>query len=585
MGRGLIVRLAVLLTAAMFPLGAIALWQTQRIADNAESLAMAAVLAETERAATAERKLLRRALGAAQGLSVSMIDLRRDLPACNALLRRFVESQDTFVFAGFIDTSGMMECASNGRVVDFRDHASFKRAMERQRPLFEVNRRGVATGQSVVIVSNPVRDETGVLLGFVSLSVPHSLTNNLAQRDVVGDGEYLTVNADGVVLSATVELDEAEALLPADLDAETLPMLSGRTFLGTGNDGQTRLFAVGTMIEDDVVVLGSHPANRVAGIANHPAVWLSMAFSVLMWMAGLLVAFLGMHRLVIRHLDKMRMAMRRFTAGERNLPETELEDPPTEIAALRESFNKMAEVITRAEAQREEDLTIKTVLLREVHHRVKNNLQLIASIMNMHGRTAQSPESRRLLTQLQRRVRGLATVHQTLSASAQMTYVNSRELFESLLRELGPTMPVGGQSVAVSSDIATVRMNADQAVTLSMLAAEALTNAVKHVGVPPGGRPEIRVELKLRAENRVHLLIENSRGESDIDVDEDFPSSGLGHRLMDAFVSQLDGRQETVETERSYIYKMNFSLGDVDGDDPSGWRTAPPAPKRVVPAE
>ena len=102
------------MTLAQFPLGAIALWQTQQVVDAALALSRAAVLAETERAAAAERKLLERAHGAAEGLSAPVATLTDDPAACSALMAEFIDGQEVFAFAGFIRADGLMDCASNG---------------------------------------------------------------------------------------------------------------------------------------------------------------------------------------------------------------------------------------------------------------------------------------------------------------------------------------------------------------------------------------------------------------------------------------------------------------------------------------
>ena len=235
----------------------------------------------------------------------------------------------------------------------------------------------------------------------------------------------------------------------------------------------------------------------------------------------------------------------------------------------------MVRLVTEAEKQREQDLHDKTVLLREVHHRVKNNLQLIASIMNMHGRTAQTPEARRLLSQLQRRVRGLSSVHHTLNATSRMTTVNTRTMIEHLVQELGPGMPVKGQMVQVETDIASIELGQDQSVTLSMLVAEAITNSVKYVGVPKNGKPRITVALGRTSDGRLRFRLWNTRGDRDEAVDEPTRPGGIGRRLMQAFVAQLDGDAREVVEEDCFLYEVLFTPADRDPEEPRAFRAMP----------
>ena len=76
-----------------------------------------------------------------------------------------------------------------------------------------------------------------------------------------------------------------------------------------------------------------------------------------------------------------------------------------------------------------------------MHHRVKNNLQLIASIMNMQSRLTHSNEARRILADLQRRVRGLATLHRSLYTGPETTTIDAAELIRTLLNDLAPVGP------------------------------------------------------------------------------------------------------------------------------------------------
>ena len=107
--------------------------------------------------------------------------------------------------------------------------------------------------------------------------------------------------------------------------------------------------------------------------------------------------------------------MREF-AEHRRLPEGALKaGAPAEIAEMETGFSAMAERILREDAETEDRLHEQKVLLREVHHRVKNNLQLISSIINMQMRQIDSPEARHVLRRVQDRVLGLATIHRNLT--------------------------------------------------------------------------------------------------------------------------------------------------------------------------
>ena len=160
--------------------------------------------------------------------------------------------------------------------------------------------------------------------------------------------------------------------------------------MGTNGLGQRRAFAVVPILRGTVYAVGSWDAEAVLAepIGRRVPPWV---FPILMWAACLLVAYVAVHRLVIRHVAELRRQMREF-ADHRRLPGGALRPgAPAELAEMAGGFAAMAERILREDAETEDRLHEQKVLLREVHHRVKNNLQLISSIINMQI----APESTR----------------------------------------------------------------------------------------------------------------------------------------------------------------------------------------------
>ena len=109
---------------------------------------------------------------------------------------------------------------------------------------------------------------------------------------------------------------------------------------------------------------------------------------------------------------------------------------PGELVELADAYGMMVDTILQDEAEMEDMVHQKEVLLREVHHRVKNNLQLIASIMNMQMRQARTLEARDLMKSLHDRVMSLATVHRGLYQTSGLTDVRANELMDDILRQL-----------------------------------------------------------------------------------------------------------------------------------------------------
>lgn len=567
---GLLVRLAALMTFALLPLGLIAIYQTNAVVDEATRLSHASLLDRTERAAARERELLQRAGGATEGLAAAVLPVIEDSSACSALLKAFTEGQNPFTFAAFITPVGEMTCASDGEARDVSDRWLYLKARQTAQLSFALGRDLLGEGGSFLLATSPVQRE-GILLGYVSIAIPHKVSAIKSGKywsDAQGI-QFVTIDAQGEILSSSVPEQQAEQILPVSVPRRDLQALTGGTFFEEARSGGERFFAVTEILPGQVSVVGSWPVENA--MSANPASLMTLAFPVLMWLAGISVAILGLQQLVIRHLSALRRAMRRYALGEREDPRLELVNPPREFEEAQQSFNRMVVILSEAERRRELDLEEKTILLREVHHRVKNNLQLVASIMNMQSRGAQTPEARRMLSQLQRRVRGLATIHRSMNTNPDVTTVDSRDLMQALISEIGSMNAGTGQDISIETDLAPVPLTQDQGVTLSMLVSEAMTNAVKYLGVPEGGRPEITVRLRAPAENWLELEIINTKGQPLVEKEEVIQGTGIGARLMMAFAAQLDGTVETHETEDSFTYRLVFPV--VAGAEPPAKQT------------
>ncbi|MEM1374340.1 MAG: histidine kinase dimerization/phosphoacceptor domain -containing protein [Pseudomonadota bacterium] len=551
--KGLSARIIFLMTLAMLPLAMISIFQTREVVTEAQALTNTALMARTIAAASAERELIQNAVGATRALSVS---IAQDQDTCEGLTQSFVETNEPFIFAGFIEADGVMRCSSRGDVVEFGRTEALVAAMNGDGPVITMNENGRVTGQSVVIVSHPViRDEDPV--GIVSLSIPHWVANPLLAPEGSANESLrmASVNANNIVVSASESIDAAPNVLPLNFEDQALMSRVGTIFSGEAGDGSERYYAVTPMIDNELVLVGSWPSGS-ASVSPGMAGSFVLAFPIAMWIVGIGVAYFGIQRLVVRHIRSLQSGMRRFALGNRDTTPISLDDAPEELLEAERSFNRMAAIIGEAEARQGKDLADKEVLLREVHHRVKNNLQLIASIMNMQARDAKAPETRSMLAALQRRVRGLAMLHRTLYTTPDMLTVDGKDMIEMVVADVAQL--ADESHVTVSTELETVALYPDQAVPLSMLLAEAMTNAFKHSGHDENGASTVDIGLEAEDDGEIRMTITNSVGPN-AHPSEDFASGdGLGKRLVAAFVAQLGGRKEVIQTDKSYTLDVRF---------------------------
>ena len=548
----LVTRLVLLMTLALFPLGLISIWQTAVVVKEAEALSRAALLAQTEEAAEEERQLVQNALGVAKGLAGVATTLPPD--ACSRVLQELVDENETYIFAGFVPLDGQMVCSTAGRPVDLSGTPDFESAIRRDGPFVQVNLNGEVSRQPVLIVSQPVRD-SGMLVGRMTVSIPHALSRAALDTSREERGlKIASLNTDGQIIAATGGIDSAHGFLPANIALSDIPSHPTLTFRADSEDGRDRLFAISPLVDETLYLVGSWPAEMTENSGIGLSGFAPMLFPVLMWVAGISVAVLGLQHLVLRHLNDLRSAMRQFGLGKRGGGSLELVNPPQEFEEAERAFNRMTFILSEAEARQAEDIRDKEVLLKEVHHRVKNNLQLIASIMNMQMRRARSAEAKRLLAALQQRVRGLAMLHRTLYTTTDVATIDSRELIATVVKDASSL--IQDHQMRVESDLASFPLYPDQAVPLSMLLAEALTNAFKYSD-PEHSHLPVKVLLEEPAANIARLVVTNPVGDRE-DTDEAGTGDGLGSQLLKAFVRQLDGTAFSEIRDGVFVFEITF---------------------------
>ena len=165
--------------------------------------------------------------------------------------------------------------------------------------------------------------------------------------------------------------------------------------------------------------------------------------------------------------------------------------------------------VTKAkEAERKihESLRQKEVLLREVHHRVKNNLQMISSLFNLQAEFIQDPRALEIFQDSISRVRAIATVHQRLYQSNDLAEVDAREYLRSLVTDLRRTFSGSDLALELVIDIEPLGMGIDTAIPCGLVVNELVTNAMKHA-FRETKRGKIRIAGKKIGEDVLHIEV------------------------------------------------------------------------------
>lgn len=178
----------------------------------------------------------------------------------------------------------------------------------------------------------------------------------------------------------------------------------------------------------------------------------------------------------------------------------------------------------------------KETLLKEIHHRVKNNLQVISSILSLQSKSEADPNVVSALKLGQDRVRSMALIHQNLYEEDNLTGIEVRQYFEKLIRSLFHTYNVSPERIKLETDIDHLHLDVETMIPLGLIVNELITNALKYAF--PNLRNGI-ISVRIREENEILYLEVEDDG---IGMDPSLINSlkkNFGYRLINTFKQQL----------------------------------------------
>lgn len=212
-------------------------------------------------------------------------------------------------------------------------------------------------------------------------------------------------------------------------------------------------------------------------------------------------------------------------------------------------------VVERAEQKKiiEKTLEEKEVLLKEIHHRVKNNLQVITSLLNLQAKRIPDPVTRDLFKNSQHRINSIAIIHEMLYGSEDIGRINFKEYVNNLVRTLIPSFRGVKNEVNVQLDIEDTYLEMDLAIPLGLIINEVVTNSLKY-GLSERGVLSIRLK-KTNGNFELHLQ-DDGPG---IDIKSSNDSKKLGLKMVDYLIQQIEGAYEILPESAGAHIKLTFN--------------------------
>ncbi|MCA1916489.1 histidine kinase dimerization/phosphoacceptor domain -containing protein [Methanospirillum hungatei] len=230
----------------------------------------------------------------------------------------------------------------------------------------------------------------------------------------------------------------------------------------------------------------------------------------------------------------------------------------TERKRIEDQLRYLNENLEGQVQERTKELNIslqeKEVLLKEIHHRVKNNMQVVSSLLFMQARSTQQPEVRDILLESQNRIRSIALVHEKLYQSEDFKKIDYKDYLEKIAHHIFESYQISPGTILLKVRSEDVFLSIEKAVPLSLIVNELITNSIKHA-FPKGLSGEIRIDFSL--ENSRYRLIYQDSGPGIPDKGAIEKPDTLGMQLIRGLAGQLNGTVR-YETYQGFGYIIEF---------------------------
>ena len=259
---------------------------------------------------------------------------------------------------------------------------------------------------------------------------------------------------------------------------------------------------------------------------------LVLLLPLLMWIAAAIITWSLVSRLLVRPLKRLQAAVLAYRPGEGQLELPRKLGPSEEIQELRNAFVRAIDRSEESEREISSALEGQRRLVREVHHRVKNNLQVVASLLNIHGRSAGTPDAQAAYAGISRRVGALSIVHRNHFAEMEENRgIALRPLVIELAAELRASAPDAARALSIELDVDTLYTTQDVAVAVAFLVTEIVEFAMLRAPTDP-------VEITLRRTSELTGRLSLSSPILVPDA-EDQPEKAQFERIVGGLAKQL----------------------------------------------
>lgn len=393
-------------------------------------------------------------------------------------------------------------------------------------------------------------DSDGNYSGSVGIGIDIGALVNMIEEDQDEQGiEIAIVDRDGTVFGgsritdvSTEDIEEVSAssdsVLDVVKDGEGQQLDRVIRHVGGGN-----IFA---MITRPSPGLFSEFSLRPAATIGVP---------VLTFLIVLVAVWISIERSVLKWFWPLRRMTAAYAVGKYDYTHEEsFNAAPQEIARLASTLENMARRIGSRDEQLREAIAIRDASVKEIHHRIKNNLQIVSSFVRLQMRPLKQPYARSVLANVRNRIDALSIVHQTLYQHERLETVELGSFFHALLDHLKGALGIEEIGGRLTWEVADVEVPSDDAIPMALFILEAVTNSVKYA-LETGRGKEINITLRDKDDSLILTIQDDGKGAVEMDQED---NDGLGAKLMSAFTRQLGAELVQETTDEGYCVELRI---------------------------
>jgi two-component sensor histidine kinase len=471
-------------------------------------------------------------------------DVRTSVPeACRATLSRLLERFPEYRDFAMINSRGDVLCSAGplADIASVADRSWFREARDTNKYTIGEYVTDDMSGVPVLPAALPIIENgefTGAILATISIDWLRRLMERISMPEA---GVVHLLDRNGAILASYPVVIDASALLPeTERLEEVLTAVPLPAVLAAEDRSDTRrLYGLAEIEGGDTVVLFSVPHKRaLSGVAQQFRS--QLAGPMLMWMLAIVAAWLSSEFLIARWIRHLSNTAEAFIQGDLSA-RPRIPNGPAELRKLAETISIMAERIQAREAQLRGSIKEKEVLLKEIHHRVNNNLQTVTSLLNLQSRRVVDPAARKALDTTQMRVRTLSLVHKHLYEGENLAAVDMNAFIAELCAQLWRIHGVDEAKIRAVIDMPPLDLTPDTAIPLGLVITEAVSNSLKHAF--PGARAgRIEITLEQDRSGATLRIADDGVGRSTSGTNAAAEDERLGMTLIRALALQLRGR-------------------------------------------